>query len=451
MAIPLTGAEGLWTRLGKLIGGLNEYNTARGATAVARLDTVDDEYENATRDVLDGSRAALLTLQAQDQWPGQIKTWAQNTLVRMAQDDGYPGTGLAGALEYLRVQMRGTGTMAAPEFSILKPAVGVTIAAVAGNLGTGVFRASVVSPVDALAMDYTIAEAAPLVCTAHSYPGGQASAGNEAFAWAGDPAARNDTAHDWPLGSGRAAGVSVLDTNNGVVLNGGFEAFAVANTPDSWTVMAGNPGTTILRGTAPQSGVVGEYNLQFVGDGAVVHRIRQAVPLQPQAAYAVNWFHRVQAAPGAGSIRVRLEDAAGAVVNDEAGTANSIAVALAGVGVNYESAGGWFYTPRILPAAVYLVVEVTGAALANAKVLDIDRLVVGLGTQLYAGGPLVAGFAGATPFAIGDQFLLTTTNSFGVATLARGLDRLWDLRANAVRIPSRAVADGGTTTNAVVV
>ncbi len=453
MAIPLSGVEGLFTRLGKLIGGLNEYNTARGATANTRLGNIDNEYEDTTRDVLDGSRTALLNLQAQDEWPSQIKDWAQATLMRMAQDDGYPGDSLAGALEYLRVQMKGAGTMLAPTSSILKPAVGVTIAAVAGNVGTGVFRASVVNPTDGLVYDYTIAEEAPLVCTAHSYPGGATAAGNEVFTWAGDPAARNDLAYEWPLGSGEVAAVTVMDTNGGLVTNGDFQTFTVADTPDDWTLTSGVPGVTILRGAAPHSGVVGEYNLQFKGDGALFHRIRQAVVLEPLRAYAINWFHRVTAAPGAGSIQVRLEDAAGNPVLDEtaqAGT-NSLSTALAGIGVNYVSAGGWFYTPRILPSVVYLDIRITGTALANLGVLDLDRLVLGLGVQMYQGGPFVAGFAGATKFATGDQFTLTTTNSFGVATLARGLDRLWDLRANGVRIPSRSVADGGTTTNAVVV
>src|SRR5436305_11105124 len=106
MAIPLAGAGGLFTRLGHLIAGLNEHNTARGATLNARLGTVRGDFTAAEQDVMDGALAAVQGWQATDQLANQFKTWAQNTLLRMAQDDGWPGTTVAQALEYLRVQMQ---------------------------------------------------------------------------------------------------------------------------------------------------------------------------------------------------------------------------------------------------------------------------------------------------------------------------------------------------------
>lgn len=453
MAIPLTGTGGLWTRLGRIIAALNEHNTARGTTLNARDTLVRAQFLAAQQDVMDPVYQRKLAWQSNDDLANFWKDRAQQTLLRMAQDDGWPLGTLKSALEYLRVQMRGAGTMALPTNSILKPTVTSAIAAVAGNVGNGLGRVSSISPLDGLAQDYLLAEDNPLVCTVHSYTGGGAVAGNETFSFAGDVPARTVLAYEWPLGSGALANAVVGNAANSAATDSGFEAWAGTgnNTPTNWTITGGVAGTTIFRGASPYGATPGGlYDLQFTGDAATLHAVRQPVVLEPQRAYAVNWWHKVTAAPGGGSVRVRLTDGAGVVVNDEAGNANSLATALAGIGVNYASAGGWFYTPRILPATCYLEIAIITTALAAAGVYHMDDLSVLPATQLYNGAPFVGLFGGSIPFATGDQFTVTTTNSFGTATLARGLDRLWDLRDNGVRIPSRSTGDAGTQDNTVV-
>jgi hypothetical protein len=447
MTILLTGAGGLFTRLGAIAGGLNEHNTARGATLNARVATVRGQYQAAQQDVMDDLYARQLSWQATDDWATKLKGMAQDTLTRMARDDGWAGSTFADALDYLRVQMVGAGTMLNPDFSINKPTVTVSPAAAAGMVGNGTLRASVVNPLDGLTYDQTLAEALSVVCTSHSYTGGSAVAGREGFAVVGAVRARNDLAYEWPAGSAANGILEAASPDPSMVTDGAFEVW-VGNVPTNWNVTTG-PGT-VTKSVAPYTGTAA---LRITGDGATLTRFEQTLAnLQPQRAYPINWWMvKNGAGLAAGTLRVRLVDAANAVINDEAGTPNEVTVALPGLpNVNWGPTGiqgGWFRTPRIMPSVVKIEWALT-VAITAAQWVDIDRLSLPEADQAYPGGPLLKAFSGSVPFAVKDTFVVTTTNNHNTTKFSRELDRLWDLRQNGVRVPSEAV---GTVSDALIV
>lgn len=445
-----TDPGGLFRRIGKLAGGLAEENTARGTQLDTRVDTtIRGQYALTQEDVLDGIRSAKLRRQQDDTWATDLKNRAQLTLLRMAQDAGWAGTSLASALEFLRVDMRGAypKTMQTPDYRITRPVVTVASAASAANRGNGICRASLIWPIDGLALDYVFAETIDIVCQSHSYAGGQATAGREPFTATGDAAARSYLAHDWPLGSGAAS--SLISSYPGAaaelqsnLTDGSWEGWTV-NTPNSWAVDVGAGTVTKLAG-----GYIGNA-LRITGDGATLTAVRQTLSnIQPLTAYVFNMW--AQRSSNVGVLRGRLVDGANAVINDEAGNPCQFIIDLASVDVNdpnrlvnaatWYPVGGWLRTPRILPSVVKMELALT-TAMTAATTLDLDAATMPSGVQAYAGGPYLSVHGGSVPFGAQDLFNVTVTNTLGASSFARTLDRYWNLRENGVRIPSMPAGD----------
>src|ERR1700674_278161 len=92
MTIPLTGAGGLFTRVGHLGGILNRINTDRGdpSTGVpAKIVTLEADYpSNNNPQLLDSINSQLSAWQQQgSSFVQQLSTIAQNTVIKMANDD----------------------------------------------------------------------------------------------------------------------------------------------------------------------------------------------------------------------------------------------------------------------------------------------------------------------------------------------------------------------------
>jgi hypothetical protein len=288
--------------------------------------------------------------------------------------------------------------------------VSASAAAASGNSGTGVVVASLYRG-DGLTQQHAFAEVAELLITADGQGGGGgATAGGEPWQYAGDYAAGGVLGHDWPGYSGALASGNVVDSQArgaNLLTNSGFEDFTLANVPDGWT-MGGTPGTHF--GSEASAVHRGAAALKFVGDGATFTSASQAVTtLKPNTLYAANLFLRLSALTGTGVLRVRLDDGSGGTVADDQAAANSFTVAATSLTTSYAAFSGVFRTPRVLPATVKLVVELS-SALPSGKTLYIDSLALAPMTQLYAGGPALAVFRGAADFAAGDRFLVTVSN-----------------------------------------
>jgi hypothetical protein len=157
--------------------------------------------------------------------------------------------------------------------------------------------------------------------------------------------------------------------------------------------------------------------LIFDSDAAELTSIKQRIDhqLAARTVYAVCAWMKVDAYPAAGTMIMDLVDGAGTVINDVQGAANSISI-------NPQSGGdlstsaftaitGFFRTPTVLPEIAYLRIRISVAISATASVF-IDEVTLIEATELYAGGPFVAVFAGATPFGILDEWTIPVTNDW---------------------------------------
>lgn len=136
--------------------------------------------------------------------------------------------------------------------------------------------------------------------------------------------------------------------------------------------------------------------------------------LLPETQYACSVWVRTSATPAAGVLTIDLATATGtgSVIQDQQGTNNSFTIALTSVSTAWLNFTGIFRTPYILPATAYIRVRLS-TPLSSGKNAFINHLCLTPMTQVYAGGPSLAVFSGATPFYVPDSFGIVVTNDRG--------------------------------------
>lgn len=173
-----------------------------------------------------------------------------------------------------------------------------------------------------------------------------------------------------------------------------------------------NVGTiTQGNGAAVDTGGLANTALIFIGNGAQLTAIEQTI--FPQAGTQYGFHVRMKKQSGAtGVIRFRLIDGTGAVINDDAGTANSFSVNLTAVSsTDYLAHTGFFRLPSILPAVVKIEVALT-TAINNTYKLYLDEMTLATVTPLGNTGLSAILFAGESASAESDAYTLSTTNNF---------------------------------------
>jgi hypothetical protein len=439
MAIDLaTSPGGLFVRWGKMIGGINESLTAVGATADSRAVALAAQFVSNQQQVIDGLFGQRDSFHAAaGDYCGYLRDLMSTTLIEMAADDGIGlvSNDLPTALDKLISQMATTVD------SINKPTVAATATAGGSNHGNGTFLVSLIDPIDGLQADYVFGETLIATCTDDGFQGGGATQGQEPFSILGQIAADSDLSWDWPNGSGAATATNVIDpaVTGQIVVDGSFEAWEGAgdDTPTNWSLIVATAGTTLVRGEDPYRGA---YNLRFIGDGSQLTTVRQTIDvtnLAPLTSYAVNCYLKTDGSVAAGVLQIRLVDGSNTVISDAAGTANSMSKTISTLTSSYTAFSEFFRTPAVLPTTVKVEIALT-TAMTNTEILDIDDLQIVAADLLYAGGPRVKIFAGSTPFAKNDTVSLAVTNSLGVTSFARSLDRTLGLRELGKKIPSAA-------------
>lgn len=171
-------------------------------------------------------------------------------------------------------------------------------------------------------------------------------------------------------------------------------------------------GTTSNGGTAHR----GAKSLHWICDGSVLHAVQQQLDIADLAGQQTlfsNLFAKVDNVPAAGVIRVSLWDG-NAVINDDEGTANSYTFNGADLTTSWAAKNASFRLPSVLPPAVYYRIEAT-TAVSNGTGVFIDSAALAIGDLLYAGGPHVKAFSGATDWEAGDTATLAVTNDRGGA------------------------------------
>lgn len=448
MAVTLTGANGLFTRLGKIIDLINKINTHRSTDLTTEVQDIDDEYADDRRDLIDD----LYTQSAQyrasaDTFVEQLRELAENTIIQMVYDDmGLTPQTIEAAMAELIRQMISSSD------DVDGSAIGVTPAYDSLNNGDGKVAATVTDG-DAKLTQYAFAETVALTCTADSQTG-NVTEGSETFQAVGE-AAVDPLTPEWPDGSAGSVEVTVItateDAQNNLLTNSDFEDFTVADDPDQWALDVGTAGGTIFESGSPDI-YLGAKALRILGNGAQLTRVSQAFDdagagtagvLLPNTVYAVNVVTKVSSVPAAGVLRVSLQDSTDTVLQDDAGTNLSYTISLPGETTTWAQHPQTFRTPRVIPAGCQFVIELT-TALTNTVSVYIDEAALAPATRLYAGGPFVGVFQGAEKWVLNDRITLAVTND-AAGLFQQAFERLFGMRGMGLTLPYDT--GGGETIN----
>jgi hypothetical protein len=438
MSIPLDGFEGFFTRLGRIAYSVALHNSYRGSTIGTRADIISDQFNSSQQPVRDLLYQNLAQQRAQmSAWPAYDAQMVRQTLIDMAN--------ASNPLSAKTVQVAMTALIAqmvADSDTVQANTVSVSVATGSGNVGDAVCIASVKNAAG-INMEYVIPELIVLTATNDSQSGA-VTAGYESWS-VKSPVAQGDLlSWDWPKGSGVSASITAVPADDGgqqLLTNGDFEDWTVSNTPDNFAILVGSAGTTILRAAVPYRGT---YSLSFVGNGSQLTSVAQefndstdgtTYRLLPSTVYALCVSVKVSATPSGGVLAFSLVDSTNAVINNDAGDANTISKDLTTVSTTWVRVSGFFQTPALLPAEpLKLAVRLT-TALENAKTVYIDDLTMVAPLPAYAGGPYLAVFPGATATVLGDNFTVTVSNNLA-GQLQTWCNRVFSMTSMNMQLPS---------------
>jgi hypothetical protein len=445
------------------LGGATTTDIASGGQLTTRYTQLQTDAAAGTYKAtkfLDGFFAATVT-QGQSALAGPLNAlqlYAQNVLIdQVNTDTALPSKTLANAISLLIAQMVGataTVNQSAPSLGAQTAGVGLS------PVGSCVIVGTVLNGAGLL-QEYAFPETLTFACTNDANSGGTAN--QEPFSLVGQAAASSPFAYNWPLGSGCNTTLIVVDStqNNAggnVLNNSDFDTSSNANYADNWVVAVGVAGTDNKQQTATTYTGTGGA-MEFLGDGSTLTAITQAFNTTPstgansggtngtlaeKSLYAFNIFYKLSAAsPAAGVLAVSLVNAGGTVINDNAGNANTISVALTGIAdTNWHSLSGTFRTPANLPSTVKLRISLT-TALTSTKNVYLDHGALALmkaaysvstNGAMYGGGPSFAIFSGAVKPLIGDAWTIGVSNTYGI--VQREFQRFFGMNALGLLLPS---------------
>ena len=439
----------LFTRVGLLLGGMNQTNTARGSTLNTRLNSINAEYATAAaqRIVTDSLYTNGLSFtNNQQSFVDYYRDLTISTLRAQCLDDATPSEDNMDA--YIKKLIR---DMAAAGDTIDLPSTCTATAAAGTNKGDGKLVVTITNPIDKVVNYWAYDEVIRFLCQTDSYDG-SATLGNENFLVYGHRPASvfnadgsrtpNPLAHEWPKGSGVNTSLASLNPDDtGNVSNGDLDSWGGTgnNTPTGWNVAGATPGTTLLRDTGYYTGT---YAAKFVGNGSettTIYTILDLDNMLPSTAYALVFWLKCPGGAAAGVLTVTLNDGTGTIITDN-GSANQTLTFSNGTitaATSYTAMTGVFYTARSLPSEVRLKFSFTTALTASAAVW-IDRICLLPMTQTYAGGPYAAIAGGATGWAKDDTLTNTVVNDASTTKFIRQLDRVWNLAAGGYRLGTSA-------------
>ncbi len=457
MTIPLsTSPGGLFRRIGRNGFNLNSLNAYRGTADLSGAsivslgtgtDNISGQYLATNQQLVDSLYSNRDQLRSSvSGFPYYLQSLAQNTLIKMADDDT--------ALSSFTVQAAMTiliSQMVTNSETVLANTVSATATPSVANTGTAVCAVSVKGP-DGKNREYIFNETIVATATTDAQSG-SATAGSESWTAVGEIPQSDPMAYDWPLGSGAGNSYISNDPSAGgsYLANGDFEDWT-ANVPDNWSIVVGTAGVTVFQ----ESTIVYRSSsaLKILGTGAEQTCLKQLFNqssgsgstqnLLPSTVYAFNCFLRVSSVPGAGTLVFELTDSAGTVINNDQAVANRSSKNLAAASTIYTAFNGFFQTPRVLPTTTPFNFRVRlSTALDNAKSVYVDDLILIPATEFYQGGPYIAIVPGSTNTVIGDKISIAVSNNWG-GGFQKIFERYFGMRQLGMQIPSAA---GGNTIN----
>jgi hypothetical protein len=411
------------------------------------IDAIQAQFQSADQGLVgslystrDGYR------QVHSQLTRYLQSLAQATVIQMVQD-AFPlaaGT-LASTLPFLISQMVSTAQ------TVQKPTVSTTPTP-GTNVGAGILYATPLAA-NGIQNDYASSETISGTCTTDGQ--GTGTAGQEAFTFVSPAAESSTLAFDWPLGSGVSKAQNAVDalsdnTGGNLLQNGSFKTWTNPTVgPDNWLLGPGADPAQITQATGANV-YKGASGLAIIGDGTTLTAINQpfkattstagnsggtGAALKPLTQYAINCVLRLSVVPAAGVLEIDLTDGLGNILNDAAGTPNSLSISLPGGTTSFVAHGTFFRTPAVVPATGYRLRVRLTTALSAGSTLYFGHLALQAASPLYAGGPSLALFSGSPDFILGDNFSVTASNNYGSKWQLLA-DRLFGMRALGLQLPS---------------
>lgn len=445
MALTYTGANGLYTRLGKLFGMVDAVR-AHQLDLKTRLEAVMATYSDADMYMI----APLISnIEVRLQQTGGILADLQRacveTVVETCYKDSLVGTrgvlperNLEQALLYLQREMV-ADSATVDRTTISKASVGTG----ASNTGNGTLVFSELVPLAYYAggtqYPHIRTERIEVRCVQDAQDGSIRS-GEEVFEVRGWSAFPN-LDYRFPAGSGTRmtmpcvhAGVDAGARYENQLRNSGFQAFT-SNLPDGWTASVGTAGTHF--GSETSVTYRGGSAFRFDGNGSTLAKIRQQLgntdgtpnTIVADRLYLLTAVARCDATASTGTLRISLQDNAGTVLG---GTASASVTHT--IGVNWTRFSIAFRAPLALPSTVYAVVEQTVALNSGAK-FYVDELVLCEMRQIAAGGTGMVVLAGSTNWVVDDNLRLVATNN-GEGLVNAAFDRMYDMYGLGIVLPN---------------
>lgn len=444
MAVTLTGAGGLFTRLGVLEGFASDVKVHQLDIDTEVTDVLD-EY-NANREfsqALEDGRAGFK--QSAGAPLPTIRGVSSKTLIEMVQaDNPQPSKDLISALREIINQMEGAGGRFAPTNDVDGNTVGSSHLKAGTAVGSGELIVSV-TDVDGLTYQHSRAEKIIVEVTKDAQISGTAGR-DELWSVRGEPSVAADDPL-WPRGSGISSTLRITAPDRdaqstpgqNTLTNSDFEDFSPANTPSNWPIAVGGAGTTIFEATGSNK-FRGSKGLEIRGDaGGTLTSISQQFntsgqtlgKLRPRTKYALVCQAKDSGAGlVAGEVRIRIKDGAGAIVNDAAGNPITLNLTAAGLGAGFTQQLLIFGTGYDVPDTVKLHVEVT-TALTSGQSIYIDDLVLVQMPQVGGpNSPHMIVMPGGTAWVQRDRFTVTVTND-KAGGFQQAADRWWNMYGTA--------------------
>lgn len=469
MTIAWSGNGGLFTILGAYACWMRTINGARGATApdpssawgsggpqIRALDTavanIVAAHSAAQEKYYDGivdSRNGYVS--AQTQTLEAIKAQVNATFISIVNaDNPQPDATLATAMREMIRQFTGASQ------TVKRCVVAATVTAGGSNIGNATIICSVTGRFG-VPQEYAIAETVVATCVGDSVGNGSTgTAGAEPIQITAPAVGDNKLAQDWPDGSGASVSINVVDPNEdagaNLLTNSNFEIFTTPNIPDNFTILVGSAGTSIKKDTGVSYGNNSAFSLSFTGDGAELTSIVQpfgasagsgtTADLTPATVYAFNIWVYAPLTIAAGVLAIDLVNSSNVVINDDAGTANTISKTLSTlVGATWTNVSGFFRTPTNMPTTVKLRIRLS-TAMTNTRVLNMDFAAMAVATQLYTAGPYVCAFRASTDIIYNDRWTIAVTND-RAGIFQTFFEQMFDMTSLRMILPS--VTGGGET------
>ena len=447
MALIYDGANGLFTRLGKLVKMMQAVQDHQ-TNLKTLLAEVQGTYSSADAWMIDRLSGTIETRIAEAGYIlDDIQLGANMTLIEMCFAEAAASTtnsmrskNIYDGIVWLIRQMdadseRINGT------TITKSAVTLG----SGNNGNGTFVYLFDAPNVLLGTTADFpnirTEMLEVRCVVDAQDGRMIE-GAEAFEVRGQPSYPSMD-YRFPAGSGVRLGVNSVtaaidngSTYSNILTNSDLENWT-SNIPDQFTVSSGTAGTDFLAESADP--YRGTYGLKAEATGAVF-KIRQRLgsvtgsvsKLASDRPYVIAAAMRKDAS-ATGTIRLSIQDSAGSVI-DSGAVAKTVTEG--NMLTTYTLQSLTFRTPRIIPTEIYLVLESTVAVTTAA--MYVDEVVLAEMTPIARGGQAIAIIAGETNWNLDDNARYNFTNN-AEGVFVEAFDKFFQMYEQGLSIPPNYV------------